>query len=270
MRAAVRVTLGVAVACLIAGRALAQFPPITDPNNDEARCERGTTTALAKFLAAKMGCIGTCIAAGRKTGDVGGCFGPGYTDPATNICISDPLKGAEAKAKAGIIRACASDCPECYTAVDATLCTKGQPFVADVETQIDALAQQVYCVEAGGSVPSESDAKCEDAVAKTLVKFVRARTNCYQTCNANMHKGKVAPGSCDPPVPADPATAECLAALRHPFPIFAIDRICEPEFNAAKNTRPACYTMLTGAGEGWVPQFASYVDSGIPITNCGG
>src|SRR5262249_50194223 len=112
MRAAVRVTLGLAVACLVAGRALAQFPAITDPNNDEERCERGTTTALANFVGAKMKCIGTCVAAGRKSGDVGGCFGPGYTDPATSMCISDPLKGAEAKAKAGIVKPGTSAWPD--------------------------------------------------------------------------------------------------------------------------------------------------------------
>jgi hypothetical protein len=272
MRAAVRVTLGVAVACLIAGQALAQFPPITDPNRAEAKCQSGTATTLARLFGARMKCVRACIAAGRKAGGFGGCFGPGFTDPATNTCIFGPLNGTEAKAEAGISRACASDCPECYTAVDANLCATGQPFVTDVASQIDAFAQQIYCVEAGGAVPSESDAKCEDAVAKSLVRFVSAKTRCYQTCTTNMRRGSIAPGSCDPPLPADPATDACIGAAESGShgAVYAIDKVCERIFDPAKNTRPACYTMVTGTGEGWVPLIESYVDSRISITACGG
>src|SRR5262249_54133465 len=152
--AAVRVTLGVAVACLIAGQALAEVSPITDPNRAEAKGQRGTATTLARVFGARVKCVRACIAAGPKGGGVGACFGPGFTDPATNTCIFGPLNGTEAKAEAGIIRACASDCPECFTAVDANLCATGQPFVTDVASQIDAFAQQIFCVEAGGAVPS--------------------------------------------------------------------------------------------------------------------
>src|SRR5262249_2142819 len=111
-----------------------------------------------------------------------------------------------------------------------------------------------------------------DAVAKSLVRFVGAKTRCYQTCATNMRRGSIAPGSCDPPLPADPATSACIAAagFGSPGAGFALGKVSQRIFDPPKNTRPACYTMVTGTGEGWVPAVESYVDSRISISACGG
>jgi len=87
-----------------------------------------------------------------------------------------------------------------------------------------------------------------------------------------MRRGSIAPSSCDPPLPADPATSACIAVAEFGShgAVYAIDKVCERIFDPAKNTRPACYTMVTGTGEGWVPLIESYVDSRISITACGG
>src|SRR5262245_43242857 len=259
MRASLRIALGVAGACLIAGRAMAQFPPVTDPNKDEQKCQAGVSKVLVKFVSSKTKCITKCIAAARKVdpfAGAGGCFGPTFSDPATNTCVFDTLKGSEAKAKAGIIKACATDCPECYTAIDANLCTTGQPFTTDVESQIDPFGQLIYCQEAVSTLPSAVEKKCEDTVTKSLVKFVGSKTKCYVKCQGNLNKGKIAPGSCDPPVPSDPATAACIfdpLKGAETKTAAAIDKVCE-----VAGSKPACYSTITGAG--WVALVESNVD----------
>src|SRR5262245_55132910 len=91
--------------CLLAGPVQAQFPPVTDPNKDEAKCQKGVGSALVKFVGAKTKCISKCISTARKTsGPYAGCFGPGFTDPTTQTCINDPVKGAESKARAAIVK----------------------------------------------------------------------------------------------------------------------------------------------------------------------
>src|SRR6266436_4539529 len=122
---------------LLASAASAQFPPITDPNKDEAKCETGAGKALVKFVGSKAKCTAKCIVTARKTmGPYGGCFAP-YADPTTFACIHDSLKGATSKARASIVKACAIDCPECYTSQDPNLCTTGDPFVSNSDSQTD-------------------------------------------------------------------------------------------------------------------------------------
>ena len=117
--------------CVLASQTAAQFPPITDPSALEAKCERAAGKALNKFVAAKSKCAVKCIAAARKTsGPYGGCYGPDYTDPTVNACIYDSLKGAKTKASAAIGKACALDCPECYTSQGANLCANGDPLLS--------------------------------------------------------------------------------------------------------------------------------------------
>src|SRR5262245_3283644 len=93
--------------CFIATRVPAQFPPITDPNKDEVKCESGTGKTLSKFTSSKAKCVGKCIATQRKAAvpNYGSCLPP-YADATEQACINDPLKGAEAKARAGITKAC--------------------------------------------------------------------------------------------------------------------------------------------------------------------
>jgi hypothetical protein len=258
--------LAVAGLGLAARPALAQFPPVTDPTKDEAKCEKSVGGALAKFTNSKSKCLSKCFKAARKTsGPYNGCFPP-YSDPATNTCITDPVKGAEAKTAAKIVKSCTKDCPECYP---ASVCTTGEPFVSQVEGLIDFFPALVYCTEGGGNTPTKGEGKCEDTVVKSLVKFTGSKTKCYQKCNDNMLKGKIALGSCDPPVPADAATAACIfdpVKGAEAKTAAAIDKKCEVSVNA-KNEKPACYGVATGTT--WVSLAEGNIDSQVPITACG-
>jgi hypothetical protein len=251
--------------CLLAGPVLAQFPPVTDPNKDEAKCQKGTGSALVKFTGAKTKCISKCISTQRKAAvpAYGGCFGPGFTDPTTQACINDPVKGAEPKARAAIVKACAKDCPECYTA-RGPVCTTGEPDVTDTESQIDPFGNLIYCTEAFATTPTKTEAKCEDTVVKSLVKFVGGKVKCYQKCQGNLLKGKIAPGSCDPPA-SDPATQACVAKAETKAET-GIDKVCE-----VVGSKPACYGAVGAPimGAGWVSLVESNIDFRTPITNCG-
>ena len=97
--------------CLLVTSASAQ-------SKDVQKCETTTGSVLSKFVGSKGKCISKCFSTARKTsGPYGGCFPP-YSDMTTNTCITGSLKGAEAKAGAGIAKACAAaaSCPACYTA----------------------------------------------------------------------------------------------------------------------------------------------------------
>jgi len=252
---------------LLASAASAQFPPITDPNKDEAKCETGAGKALIKFVGSKAKCTSKCIATARKTmGPYGPCFAP-YADPATQACINDPLKGATSKARAAIVKACAIDCPECYTSQSATLCTTGDPLVSSSDSQTDGFGQLLACVEFNGGTPTPVQAKCEDGLAKALTKFVGSKSKCYTKCNQNMLKGKIAPNSCTPPNPSDPATHVCIFdSLKgaEAKAAAAIDKVCANVPGAT----PGCLALTTGSG--WVGVVENAIDGNIPNIACGG
>ena len=255
--------------CLIASRVPAQFPPITDPTKDEAKCETSVGSILAKFVGSKTKCISKCFATARKTsGPYTGCFGPGFTDPTTNACIKDSAKGAEVKAALSIVKACADapgkdKCPECYNPAVCTDNTSTNPRVVATESQVDPFGNLIYCTEALGGTPGKEQGKCEDAVVKALVKFVGSKTKCYAKCQSNELKGKIAPGSCTPPA-TDPATVTCISDPvkgAEAKTAAAIDKACTP------TTKPACYG--TQVGNGWVALVEGQVDSTVPVVACG-
>jgi hypothetical protein len=255
--------------CLLASMAAAQFPPITDPNKDEAKCETSTGKALTKFVGTKAKCAGKCIVLARKTmGPYTPCMAP-YSDPATQACVHDPLKGAEAKARASIAKACALDCPECYTSQDPNLCSTGDPLVSNSDSQTNLFGPLVYCLENGGNTPTKEQAKCEDTVSKALVKFVGLKSKCYQKCNQNMLKGKIAPNSCDPPNPSDAATQACIfdpLKGAEAKTAAAIDKVCANVAGAV----PPCYGTGFDTGQEWANAVEGAIDGNIPDIACGG
>ncbi len=258
-----KIAVGAASLCLVAGSALAQFPPITDPTKDEAKCETGTGKALAKFTSSKTKCISKCFATARKTmGPYTGCFGPAFTDPVTNACITDSAKGAETKAALSIVKGCTKDCPECYNPAVCTDNTKTNPRVVATEQQIDPFGNLIYCTEAAAGTPTKDEAKCEDGVVKALVKFVGSKTKCYQKCTANELKGKIAPGTCTPPA-TDPATVTCISDPvkgAEAKAAAAIDKACTV-------AKPACYGTQVGAG--WVALVEGQIDATTAQVACG-
>jgi hypothetical protein len=245
---------------------------VTDPNALEAKCEQSTGKALTKFVGAKAKCSAKCIGTQRKVGGpYGGCLpSSGFSDPTTNACLFDPLKGAGPKARAAIVKACGSatsDCPECYTAQDPGLCTSGDPLVSDAESNTNLFGPLVYCKENGGVTPTAVEAKCEDTVGKALVKFVGAKSKCYTKCNQAILKGTIPMGSCDPPSPTDAATQACIfdpLKGAEAKAAAAINKAC-----ADVGGNPSCYGTGLDTGQEWVNAVEAQVDNTIPDVACG-
>ena len=260
--------------CLLAASVPAQ---VTDPNKDEQKCEAGAGKAITKFVGSKSKCISKCFATQRKatTPDYTGCFPPAYADAATNLCIFDPLKGAEAKNTAAVAKACSVDCPECYSAGQCA----GTQFTSETEGDIDApfgpgtgFPELIYCKEngtgngVGGVTPTKDEAKCEDGVAKALVKFTGSKQKCYAKCYANFYKGKI-PGGCNPALGvSDPATAACIGD-----PVKGAEAKAKAAIvKACTVAVPSCYTGgANGAATSFVGAVEAKVDQRTPEISCG-
>jgi hypothetical protein len=72
----------------------------------------------------------------------------GVSDPATVTCISDPVKGAEAKAKAAIVKACTVAVPGCYT---GGANGAANTFVNSSEAKIDQQTPSIACGSPSGA-----------------------------------------------------------------------------------------------------------------------
>jgi hypothetical protein len=244
---------------------LVAVPVHAQLSKEVLKCQDTTNKTLGKFVGSKSKCFMKCIATQRKatTPAFATCFPP-YADPTENACILGSLKGAEAKAGAGIAKACAAlaSCPKCYT--PTTKCSDasgGNPFVQSSETNVDAFGPLVYCVENGGAVPSKTDGKCEDGLAKALVKFVGAKGKCYQKCNDTLNKGTIPAGSCTPPA-SDPATTTCVGTATTKANA-SIDKACF----TAPATAPVCLVFQTSAG--WTGAVEGAVDGTTGTVYCG-
>jgi len=118
------------------------------PTKDEAKCEDGVNKALAKLVGSKQKCYDKCISNSYKTGAGRGvCLPPNPVDPTVNTCIKDPVKGAEAKAKAAIIKACPT-APDCYSGGGSGA---ANTFVASVENKVDQRTPQISCGSPSGA-----------------------------------------------------------------------------------------------------------------------
>jgi len=266
-----RVKLASFAAAAAAGLWLAASPVLAQSGvtKDELKCESGTGKTLAKFVSSKSKCVSKCFGTARKTsGPYTGCFGSPYSDPTTNTCITDPVKGAEAKARAGIVKGCTKDCPECYA---ASTCSAGEPNVTNTEGLIDIQGPSVYCTENGGNTPTKEEAKCEDGNVKALVKLVGALAKCYDKCNQNVFKGKIPEGSCQPgdgtPNPTDVPTRECLGKATGKS-IASINKACF----ISPAVAPSCYDgtpLRPNTGAGWTALIKAVVDGQTPGIACG-
>jgi hypothetical protein len=250
--------------CLAASPVLAQ----SGVTKDELKCESGVGKTLSKFVSSKSKCVSKCFATARKTsGPYPPCFAP-YSDATTVTCITAPTKGAEDKARAGIIKGCTKDCPECY---NPTTCSAGEPNVTTTEGLIDLQGPSVYCTENGGGTPSKEVAKCEDGNVKALVKLVGAIAKCYTKCNTNVFNGKIPEGSCVPgngsPNPTDIPTRECLAKATGKS-TESINKACF----IAPAQAPACYdgsALRPNTGLGWTSLIKGIVDGQTVGIACG-
>src|SRR5262249_51527579 len=154
----------------------------------------------------------------------GGCspmIPTSYSDPTTNSCIFDTVKGAEAKASNIITKACndfltvgTNNCPECYSAAQCGSSGASNPWVQTSEgdaddpfgSQLTAFPRRIYCTETAGTLPTSDEAKCEDGLSKALAKLISAKNKCYSKCLAAQYKVGGPRSVCFGPNPVDPAT----------------------------------------------------------------
>lgn len=231
----------------------------TPASKDELKCEAGTSKSLAKFVKAKGKCVQKCLDGQRKLdGPYADCSAP--YGGATAACIQDAKKGAEPKARDAIGKACKKECPACYAA--GGNCPDGANFVAAVEAQVDATGPLVYCLEAADMTPSKAQAKCEDGVAKSLIKFTASKGKCYDKCVDKEFKGKLPAGSCTAGSPSDADTEECIEKAESKG-AESIDKVCE--VSAAK---PPCYGPARDSGAEWVAMVENLVDAQTPLVYC--
>ena len=256
--------------CLLATAVPAQ---ITDPSKLEQKCESTTGGTLSKFVGAKGKCIAKCITTGRKTsGPYSDCFSPYAGDTAT--CIAGSLKGAEAKAGAGIAKACgsASSCPACYSVQQCVDASGGNPWVQTTEGDIDApfgpgtgFPDLIWCTEKANGTPSKDEGKCEDGVNKALAKFVGAKNKCYSKCIASAYKSGAGRGVCLPPNPVDPTLNACIHD-----PVKGAEAKARAAIIKACPIAPSCYVGGgSGAANTFVASAENKIDQRAPQISCG-
>ena len=247
-----------------------------DVNDLEQKCMAAQSKAGVKFVSCKAKCASKCYAAARKIAGPETDCAPPYGGT-TLACIADPLKGCEAKAISAINKKCVTvsgktDCPECYSARGgAADCTGhgdgvvvtglSNPAADSLETQVDNFAF-VFCND-GPNTPEED--KCEQGLAKGLVKFVGCKNKCYDKCNGAQHKGTIAPGSCNPPSPTDTATFNCLFDPLKGCEAKAV-AACDKACITAPADKPECYGF---ACAGIVSLVETAIDGNIPSNYCG-
>jgi hypothetical protein len=243
-------------------------PAQSVPTTGQYLCGSNTAKTFGRFIARKSKCVQRCVTHARTSSQLyGDCFAPFGGSTAT--CITDPATGAEARARASIVKRCAADCPDCY---GLGVCTTGEPFVSNVESQLDLFSNVlVYCVESTGATPSRTEAACEDAVSRAVVKLGASRIRCYTRCFSGIFArscptcttGQLPAGSCEPPV-SDPRTAACIARAEATATA-VIDASC-----GAVGATPACYVANgIDTGAAWVSFFGGAIDGQVPNVACG-
>ncbi len=263
IRARVLVVVAVAAIGLVPRPARTQTP-----TTGQYLCGSNTARTFARFIERKSKCVQRCVTHGRTSSQLyADCFAP--FGGSTARCILDPATGAEARARASIVGRCADDCPDCY---GLQACTTGEPFVTNVESQLDVFASSfVYCVEGAGATASRPEATCEDAVSRAVTKLGASRIRCYTRCYAGIYArscptcttGQLPAGSCRPPA-SDPGTAACIARSEAQAKA-VIDASC-----SAVGATPACYVSNGfDTGAAWASFMGGAIDGQVPNVACG-
>ncbi len=222
------------------------------------KCQLATSKATAKFFAAKNKCVTKCQQSYRKgIGTLSDCYAP--YGGITLTCITDPLKGAEAKATVAIQKACNAPgrCPPCYNDGD---CTEfSLDWVQNVEGQLDSFVPGIYC----DPTTDKALGKCMDNAAKVLWKYSASRAKCYDKCFGNEIKGLVPAGSCDPE-PSDPATVACQTVAQSKATA-GVNKAC-----GDIGANPMCGPFPYPTGADWSNLMSIALDGNVPQVYCGG
>lgn len=113
------------------------------------KCELAVSKSLTKYVAARQKCYDKCQAnAFKGIGTASACLPPA-TDAATIACLSDPVKGTEAKTALAIDKACTlkASNPACYVPSFDT----GAEWASLVAVAIDGNQATTYCGSASGA-----------------------------------------------------------------------------------------------------------------------
>jgi hypothetical protein len=257
------VMLATAASLLVAPLAFGQVTA-TDA---EFKCEAKATAASTKFVGAKSKCVIKCLA-GFWKGDPlypeADCLPP--YGGLTLACITDPLKGAEAKFVATTRKNCdpaikiTLDCPECYNGGDCT--QYADDYMANIEGQVDSFVPGVGCERAGAD-PAEQ--KCQTATAKALTKETAGVVKCYIKCETNAHKGLISASTCTPPA-TDPPTATCISGVENKA-ILAANKLCG-DIPGAKPDCPNPDDYGGNDGASWVNLVDIAISGNIPGNFC--
>ena len=170
-------------------------------NKDELKCEAGTSKSLAKFVKAKGKCVQKCLdkpAQGRRAVHR---LQRAVRRRHRHAASTTRRRAPRRRRVTGSRRPARRTCPDCYDA--GGNCPDGANFVAAVEGNVDDAGPLVYCLEAAGMTPTKAQAKCEDGVAKSLIKFAGSKSKCYDKCVDKEFKGKLPAGSCTAGSPSD-------------------------------------------------------------------
>src|SRR5262249_20765246 len=127
---------------------------------------------------------------------------------------------------------------------------------------VDGTAGLVYCLEVAGVTPTKPQAKCEDGVAKSLIKFTGSKSKCYDTCVDKEVKGRIPPGSSTRGSPSAAATQSCIQRAEGKA-ADAIDEVCE-----VSGAKPSCYVPPRDSGAGWAAVVENLVDTRTPLVYC--
>ena len=198
---------------MLAGAASLLIVPLAfgQATDAEFKCESKATQGSTKFVGAKAKCVIKCLQGFWKGLNPETDCAPPYAG-ATAVCVSDPLKGAEAKFVANTRKNCdpafkpGTDCPECYNGGDCT--QYAEDYMQTIEGQVDSFVPGVGC-ELAGATPAEQ--KCQTNTAKALAKQSAGVVKCYTKCFANAHKGIGSAAACFPAT--ESVTVACIAGV---------------------------------------------------------
>jgi hypothetical protein len=256
---------GIATGLVVAASSVSAHAPIHD--RAELDCQMAVAKVSPKFVRSRAQCAIDCLKRTRKRGgSFAGCRPPAYADPATHACIFDPVEGPEAKALAGIGKACVGACAECHEPESiAILCPRGIGYVVEAEETIDAVGPLVFCLEANDLMPTKAQARCEGGVAEALMKHVAGFNKCISTCIAGEFDRRSTEHGCIEVPPTYAKTRACLARFKARTAA-AIDKACFRSGGAA----PACYGTLLDSGTKWAEMSEIVLYTGRqPLTYCG-
>ena len=243
-------------------------PAPPDVNDLEFKCMRGAAKAEAKFVGAKAKCVAKCLGNYWKglfaTPD--DCFPP--YGGVTASCIHEPLKGAESKFEAYMLKYCVlasgADCPECYAGGDCTVATSDR--VQSVEGVVDSFVPGIAC-ETSGAAPLEQ--RCQLQTLKTFGKYYTSGVKCYTACFQNARSDGTPVGDCIPSshgVPVtDGRTNGCLTSARAKASA-TIHKYCHE--TSTPEATPECGIDPYPDGDAWVDEFDQALETAFLPSYC--